>query len=528
MAMLTMEQVMRELEGKDEHGERTLLSERDLGEVKRRFKDYAFTYSKKAGGHTVCSGCGGALERRGERHDDYIRCPRCQKDVQVKDEWRGHKHLFEQMVVYIWKRSKKDREVILAKAIHAEKAFCYAEEAPLRAVVTALYQFGPKGAKMYTKNYYDSAFSPNVRSVTPAENKHGFNCDAMHAGFWVAAENTQLGEIADVLRVCPMEGMRGMHPVYALTTAARKPYLQHVILQGQEVLAREIAGDIYKVKKRTAKSMPELLGLTEGQWYEAKKNGIKLDARRLLALERIQNAGNMTITLKDAWTAVENNSDHARMRLERESQRLLQTCSPKLRRKAVRRAAYSRDLTEWLDYWNQLLALNEDMTDARLLLPKDMHAMHARMSARIAATEAQRRREMNALMYQEHEKRMKVLREKYTFEACGLILRPFETETEIIAEGTAQHICIGGYADRYIEGKTILCALRRVECPEEPWRAVEFSATTGKLVQDRGAWNDRGAGAKNLENGVAGWLKRFWAAFDEHQAKMDKQRRTTA
>ena len=528
MAMLTMEQVMRELEGKDENGKRTLLTERDLREVRGRFKDYAFAYSKKAGGHTVCSGCGQELERKGEACNDLIRCPHCRKDVQLKEEWRGHKYLFEQMVVYIWKRSKRDRETILAKAIHAEKSFAYAENAPLRAVVEAVYQFSPKGARMYTKNYYGQDFTANRHSVTPAENKHGFHCEAMHAGFWLAAENTQIGEIADILHVRLMEGQRGMHPVFALTEAARKPYLQHVILQGQEELAREIVRGAFEVKKRTAKNMPELLGITEGQWYEAKKNKLSLDARWMRALEQIQNAGNMTITLKDAWTAVENNSEHARSRLERESEVLLRDCSAKIRRKAVRRAAYSTDLIEWLDYWQQLLSLHEDMTDTRLLLPRDLHGMHQRMTERIEAIKAQQKREMDAILLQEHEKRMKALREKYTFEACGLILRPYETEAEIVAEGTVLHICIGGYAERYMKGQTILCALRRAECPEEPWRAVEFSAMTGKLVQDRGAWNDRMMGASNFQNGVGGWLRRFWAAFEARQEKMSKTGRTAA
>lgn len=532
MAMLTMERVMRELEGKDERGKRSLLSKRDLLQVKARFHDYAFAYSKKDGGKTMCSGCGGELTRTAERHKDYIRCPQCKKDVQVWEEWRGHKYLYEQVMVYIWVRSKTDPETILAKAIRADKFMGgeFPEIAPLAASVEALYQFGPKGAKKYTRGYWSGSFSPNDRSVTPEENKHSANCEAFHVGFWPAAEGTQLGFTADAVGVKLVDGnyCSGMHPVCALTEAARKPYLRHMIYQGQTTLARQITQGCYKVKKRTAKDMPALLGLTEGQWYEARQNRMELTADWLQALEDIQSAGSMTITLRDAWAAVENNSSYARHRLSREAPELLARCTPKLRRKAVRRAAYSRDLPEWLDYWDQLRTLGEDMTDARLLLPKDMHEMHRRMTERINAIADQKKREMNAIMRQESAKRMKALKERYSFEACGLILRPFESEEEVIAEGTAQHICIGGYAKRYMEGGTILCALRRAECPEEPWRAIEFSATTGKLVQDRGAYNDRGLGERNLQNGVAGWLKRFWAAFDARQNKTNKHGRNAA
>ena len=528
MAMLTTEEVLRELEGKDEQGGKSLLTKLDLINVRQRFKDYAFTYAKKAGGHTVCSGCGGPLNRTVERHGDEIRCPNCRKNVQVYDEWRGHKYLYEQMVVYIWKRSSKDPETILAKAIHAQKSFRYAEDAPLQATVTAVYQFGPKGAKMYRHDHYRNGFYPNASSITPEENKHGYKCEAKHAGFWAAAEGTQLGEVADRLHVCLIEGQRGMHPVLALMEAARKPYLMYMFRHGQGILARDVVQGLYKVKKRKAKSMPELLGLTEGQWYEVRKRQLELNGRWLNALENIQTAGNMTITLADAWRAVENSSAGAKQRLADEAPVRLRGCTPKLRRKAVRRAAFSKDLIEWLDYWKQLQDLGEDMTDARILLPKDLHGMHQRMTDRLNAIKEQQKREMDAILSKEQSERMKILKELYSFEACGLILRPFENAAEVVAEGTAQHICIGGYADRYMQGKTILCALRRAECPEEPWRAIEFSATTGMLVQDRGSWNDRGKGEGNLRNGVEGWLKRFWSAFYDHQSKIKKQRRNAA
>lgn len=528
MAMLAMEEVLAELEGEGERGERTILTAEDLHEVRQRFRDYAFTYPKKEGGRTVCSGCGEWLHRTAERPGDGLTCPVCRKIVTVYDKWRGYKHLYQQMFVYTWHRSRKDPEVIYAKAIHAEKMFwAYEnpENAGLNAHVEAFYQFSPGGARMYRKGYYAKAFSPNSSSVTPAENKHGCNCEAVHAGFWDAVEGTTLGFVADRLKV-RLNGAGEMHPVRAMTEAARKPYLKHVILQGQERLALDMARTYIKPAKRTAKRMPELLGITEGQWYEAKQNRLQLTADWISALKAIQNAGKMEITFREARTAMDNNMSHQRHRLESKADELLGRCPPKLRRKAVRRAAMSRDLGEWIDYWEQLKELREDMNDARILLPKDMHAMHQRMTDRINAVKQQRKLELDAVARQGFEKRMEEYRRRYTFEACGLILRPFESAEEVVAEGVAQHICIGGYADRYMKGQTILCALRRAECPEEPWRAVEFSAMTGLLVQDRGKYNDRGAGESNKINGVDGWLRRFWAAFDVHyEAMREKERK---
>lgn len=520
MAMLTMEQVLSELEGLDEQGRPTLLSAADLEHVRMHFPDYAFAYSKKDGGRTMCSGCGEELERNGERHKDWIRCPRCRKDVRVWEEWRGHKYLYEQNVTYIWARSKSDPETILAKAIHATKSMgcSFPELAGLNAKVDAVYQFGPKGARMYRRGYYSNGYTANASSVTAEENKHSYGCDAVHCGFWEAAEGTTLGYVVGELgvRLTTSQYYAGAHPVAALTEAARKPYLKYVCMNGQKQLAKDIATGGLKVKKRTAKSMPELLGLTEGQWYEVRKNKLTLDARWLKALWAIQAAGSMTISLKEAWTAVEQNSEHQRQRLLDTSQKLLSRCTPKLRRKAVRRAGFSHDLTEWVDYWNQLDELGEDLTDSRLLLPKDLHAMHQRMTDRLAAIKQEQAARLDEGKRKSFDERLRKLKKLYTFEACGLVLRPFETAQEVIAEGTAQHICIGGYAERYMKGETILCALRRTEAPEEPWRAIEFSAMTGLMVQDRGKYNDRGCGAANKINGVEAWLRRFWRAFDAY------------
>lgn len=529
MALVPMNEMLAELEGEDERGVPTILTADDLRAVRQVFRDYAFVYPKKEGGRTVCSGCGEWLNRTVERAGDGITCPHCRKIVTVYEKWRGYKHLYQQMIVYTWHRSKKHPETIYAKAIHAEKMFwAYEnpENAGLNAHVASIYQFSPKGAKMYRKGYYAKEFSPNVSSVTPEENKHGSNCEGVHANFASETYGTELGFVAGALEYT---GRAINNPIVGMTEAARKPYLKHVILQGQQRLAQDMASNMIKPANRKAKRMPELLGITEGQVFEVKRDKILLSADLIKALKVIERAGKMTITFREARKAMDANRSYTFFRLESKADALLGNIPQKLRRKAVRRAAMSRDLGEWIDYWEQLHTLHEDMTDARILLPKDIHTMHQRMTDRINAIKHQQKLEMDEMARRAFADRLAELRSRYEFEACGLILRPFESAEEVIAEGTALHICIGGYAQRYMKGETILCALRRAECPEEPWRAIEFSAMTGKLVQDRGAYNDRGTGEGNFRNGVGGWLERFWAAFyDRKEAENRRKQRDAA
>ena len=141
MARMTMDQVIHELEGRDERGERTLLAETDLRRVKRLMPDYGFRMAKKHGGQVICSGCGGEIDARYKKHGDFAQCTQCRKIVKIYDEWRGHRTLYEHRMIYLWKRSLNDPEVILAKAIHAEKSFdaviVPGMEIPMRAAVEA-------------------------------------------------------------------------------------------------------------------------------------------------------------------------------------------------------------------------------------------------------------------------------------------------------------------------------------------------------------------------------------------------------
>lgn len=147
-------------------------------------------------------------------------------------------------------------------------------------------------------------------------------------------------------------------------------------------------------------------------------------------------------------------------------------------------------------------------------------AMHQRMIERENALKLERDLRDAEKQRAQLEKRLGALRERYCFRAAGLVLRPFDTLSEVILEGRALNICIGSYARSYAQGGTVLCCLRREEEPDAPWRAVEFSPATGKLVQDRGERND----ARGIPPGVKKQLKLFWAAWSREQEQKKGRR----
>lgn len=158
------------------------------------------------------------------------------------------------------------------------------------------------------------------------------------------------------------------------------------------------------------------------------------------------------------------------------------------------------ELGDWSDYLRMLEDLEPETRDGKVIYPKDPKAAHAEM--------AMHYKNMKAEIFAEKVAQAAAGWAKdYTFQACGLILSPFETPTEITAEGMVQHICIGSYVESYARRRTILCKLRRVEEPDKPFHAVEF-ALNGKMVQCRGAYN------QTLVEDVP-LVKAFWEAWQE-------------
>lgn len=160
----------------------------------------------------------------------------------------------------------------------------------------------------------------------------------------------------------------------------------------------------------------------------------------------------------------------------------------------------------WLDYIDELQKLRE-AGDLSRVFPKNLYEAHAQTSQRI-------RLQADKIKDEQIAQRLGELRKLYHFEAAGLVLEPFETTKEIIAEGAGLRICIGSYCDSYVNGNTVLLKLRRKEDTKTPFHAVEINKN-GVLVQCRGYQNM--TWPKDAQQ-----VRDFWAAWNEkHKRKQE-------
>jgi len=526
-------------------GVERLISEDGRRLIALNAREFIWKYT----GHGFCTACGADVGDMKARHGARVNCPACGREVEFRHEARGHRRVFDQFVLYEWRRSILDPEAIALTAAHVwrDSTHIAPESEPLRIHASALYLFRPgRGVTVYKNHCWNDKENrcwDSVSSVHPDHTGYGgggIEVVEDFCGFRQAVEGTRIGRLFDLLN--GYSNRRDLTEVIGIANCARRPWLEYLAKCGQGKLAAalmrmpRIPRDV--IPNPRARNPRALLGLTEAQWHETRRDGIDITQEMLTALSMLRRMGLGDMRMAEVRALFCQGDWGVNYHLEliapsdrRQRLRGMDTMGDvmnavgvpeKLKRKAYRRAI--KDLqhaSERRDYYEQLRRLNEDLTDTALLLPKDLHGMHQRMIERENALRAEAMRREAEALKEGFAARLEKLKAKYCFSACGLVLRPYESAGEVVEEGTALKICIGSYAKRYMEGGTIICALRRAEAPETPWRAVEFSTATGAMVQDRGYKNDT-AGA--IPEADARKLKEFWAAWRE----CEKQRRKTA
>lgn len=518
-------------------GEANLVSEHGHFLIQQNLKQFLWKYPDKT---TWCTACGKPVGGFIGKHGSFYSCPVCGARCEFRHVARGFMKVYDQFYLYEWRRSALDPETIVLTGAVVYRNFNRYErphEAPVHIDPSALYVFRPgKAVTVYkqrwswTDNFTKGRWERQDH-VHPEHTVHGAKCEILidPGEFYRAIEGTRIGATFDALR----EESGAWQPLEldAIANCARRPYLEYLYKSGQRTLAAQllrrqtVPRDI--VPRPRARKPCELLGLTEGQWYETRRDGIALTDDVLECLHvlgrvtgrpaKVGDVARLCDRVPDAAWSVRELLPERRLYHGATVGNYIQGLPDRLRRRIVRRLLEDfRNLRDWRDYYEQLRRLGEDMTDPALLLPRDMPAMHQRMTDRLNAIAEEAR-----IMKLEAEqalldKRLKKLRKDYTFAAAGLLLRPYESAREIVEEGKRLKICIGGYASGYMKGNTVICCLRRAEEPDEPWRAVEFSPVTGKLVQDRGYKNDTQGG---IPPGVKAQLRNFWSAWDRAHGK---------
>ncbi|MHB1167634.1 MAG: PcfJ domain-containing protein, partial [Carboxydocellales bacterium] len=140
---------------------------------------------------------------------------------------------------------------------------------------------------------------------------------------------------------------------------------------------------------------------------------------------------------------------------------------------------YVNALTTWRDYIEDCKKLEMNFSVDRVLYPRNLYRAHQN-------TIKQVKHRSNEILNKKIAARAKDLK-NYCFEYTGLLVRPAETAQELIDEGKALSHCVGGYSERYAEGKTAIFFIRKAVEPDKPYFTLE--AQKDQIIQCRGKNN---------------------------------------
>lgn len=134
------------------------------------------------------------------------------------------------------------------------------------------------------------------------------------------------------------------------------------------------------------------------------------------------------------------------------------------------------------DYLIAAEGIGLNLSNSIFLMPKNLNRKHDEVTAEYAYVLSQKR---SAKEKEKYETRRQKLEKKYRFGYGGLtVCVPFGSE-DIVQEGKRLHHCVGGYAQRHIEGAVTILFLRRNE--KVPMVTIEMS---GNNIRQIHGWDD--------------------------------------
>jgi hypothetical protein len=142
----------------------------------------------------------------------------------------------------------------------------------------------------------------------------------------------------------------------------------------------------------------------------------------------------------------------------------------------------------WIDYINEAEVLGYDLTNPLMQMPKGLVKKHdAAVKAAEAVREAKRKVELLELAEKAQE-RNRECDKRYAFAFGGYLIRAPIDAAEIAAEGKALKHCVGGYAERHLNGTLSILFLRSQTDPDKPLVTIEM--TGNEIKQIHGYKND--------------------------------------
>lgn len=516
-------------------------------EIERQGKNhYIFCYDKEDKQKAVCSACGKeVIIPSSKYHNSECRCPKCNKDLQVKHIWRGVKKLEQEVLSYHYRKSRTDDDVIVCMAVYSHYEYSGAapwKNKPFR-IVDAYYVFVPGKGAVYAADrcrtyacgitpdnrIYKWGNEPNIRSMVRLREKQ-YNTMYGRATIDILPPNKY-----GLNNLVKTTSLKHCWAAYSDVIAQWRSFDRYIKLleymcrypKAMEYLAKigldeAIFDSVQEMRPSTIGAVFNMRGRTLDKITRRKLT--KADKRFLLEQRADRKADSITIDTFHRWQEIKKYPGGCNVSL----QQVMEECRfiaphhlialqyvklDKLLKYIKKQKEVSPnchvDMGIYADYIRSCIKLNADMKSKATLWPKDLIQIHNNQKV-----------EIKALQYAQADNKYQKLRRKlekqYSFEAMGFMIVIPDRVVDLIREGTEMHNCVGTYINSVADGKTCVVYIRQVDNPEVSFGTMEINKEGSRIIQARGKYN------RDLPPDAQAFVKKF------EKAKIKKNKRSKA
>jgi len=177
----------------------------------------------------------------------------------------------------------------------------------------------------------------------------------------------------------------------------------------------------------------------------------------------------------------------------------------------------------YMDYIQQCVKLGYDLSDSIINRPKDLEAAHNRASEAIRAIEAEEAAKKDMEAQKKYAERYKALCDRFAYVGADYIIVVPEKPSDIVNEGNNQRNCVGGYANRHIDGATTILFMRRAEAPTESYVTLEIKEDRyGKAYFAQAEGSNTNGNYRKLPEGAKEFLDKWLDGVNQRKNKKSK------
>ena len=442
-----------------------------------------------------CTHCGNTFITEDLKHNGMSECIHCESMCQVKAGGLQHKNLKDFAYFVYFEKSEIDPEAICAKGISVLRDYSRGyTDVKTEYSLRVQYLFSSKETAMFEYNsYYGNwIIKKTVFSLFNQCSKYYMESNSNQCCSIESIKNA-VGETK--FQYCAyetyMKNNENIDMVKYFDLAARYPAVEYIVKIGfgELIHAKINGGRTYSAINWKGKNLFKVLKISKSDLKEIKQKSIDVSfeflkmvhiARKIepnASLEEIaqlvKTNGSEMDTLVDILGYVK--AGPANRYLEK------QRAFSKTKNMST---MYINHPRTYRDYLSDCNVLDMDMKDDHVLYPRDLYAAHQN-------TIKQVKFKGNELLNVKIKKRVGKLQELYSFSFGEYLVRPVESSEELIEEGKALHHCVGGYAERYANGKTNILLIREIKSPDKPFVTMEIN--NNRVGQVSGRYNEHPA-----------------------------------